>query len=383
MIPMPSRGHIAPDRPAEASPSQRRRLIVNGRFLTQRITGVQRYARELVRALDSRLAARAAAGDHWPAEIHAPPGAASLPGLRHLMVRTVGRRRGHAWEQLDLPRTAAEGILLNLCNTGPLLHRRQILCIHDAGIYAVPESYSPAFRMWYRLLWSVVGRRALRVLSVSAFSAGEIARHVGVAPGRLAVVPNAADHISSFAPAPDALERHGLTPGGYVFALGSRARAKNLAGLAAAMALLPEPRLPLVTAGGRNSRIFADAGTLDGVRELGPVDDATLAALYKGALCLVFPSFYEGFGLPPLEAMMAGCPVIAARSAALPEVCGNAALYVDPHDPADIAGAIARLTGDAGLRADLVARGQRRAGQFGWDVSAARLLDVLDTLAED
>lgn len=365
-----------------AGAAQPRRLVVNGRFLSQRVTGVQRYARELVRALDERLAARAAAGAPWPAEIHAPPGAGPMPGLRHLVVRTVGRRHGHAWEQLDLPRAAAGAILLNLGNTGPLLHPRQLLCIHDAGIYTVPESYSPAFRAWYRALWAVLGRRALKVLTVSAFSAGELSRHAGIAPDRLAVVPNAADHMAGLAPAADALERFGLAPGGYVFALGSRARAKNLAGLAAAMARLPEPRPPLVTAGGRNARIFADAGALDGLRELGPVDDATLKALYQGALCLVFPSFYEGFGLPPLEAMTAGCPVVASRAASLPEVCADAALYVDPHDPADIAAAIARLAGDPDLRADLVARGRRRAADFGWDLSAARLLTVLDAVAD-
>ncbi len=363
-----------------AATAHPRRLVVNGRFLSQRVTGVQRYARELVRALDARLAARAAAGDPWPAEIHAPPGSEPLPGLRHMVVRTVGRRSGHAWEQLDLPRSAAGAILLNLGNTGPLLHPRQLLCIHDAGVYTVPESYSPAFRGWYRLLWAVLGRRALRVLTVSGFSAGELGRHVGIPADRLAVVPNAADHVAALDPAPDALHRLGLEPGGYVFALGSRAKAKNLAGLAAAMALLPDPKPPLVTAGGRNERIFADAGGLAGVRELGPVDDATLKSLYQGAICLVFPSFYEGFGLPPLEAMIAGCPVVASRAASMPEVCGDAALYVDPHDPADIAAAIARLVGDPTLRADFVDRGRRRATRFGWDISAERLLAVLDAV---
>lgn len=367
-------------RPAAAG-ARPRRLVVNGRFLAQRVTGVQRYARELVRALDATLAARAATGDPWPAEIHAPPGAGPFPGLRHLVVRTVGRRGGHAWEQVDLPRSAAGAILLNLGNTGPLLHPRQLVCIHDAGIYTVPDSYSAAFRAWYRVLWAVLGRRALMVLTVSAFSAGELGRHAGIPASRLAVVPNAADHFADLPTATDALARFGLTPGGYVFALGSRARAKNLAGLAAAMALLPDPKPPLVTAGGRNGRIFADAGALDGLRELGPVDDATLKALYQGALCLVFPSFYEGFGLPPLEAMIAGCPVVASRAASLPEVCGDAALYVDPHDPADIAAGIARMVGDADLRADLVARGRRRAADFGWALSAARLLEVLDAVA--
>ncbi|HYE50381.1 MAG TPA: glycosyltransferase family 1 protein [Azospirillaceae bacterium] len=355
-------------------------LVVNGRFLAQRLTGVQRYARELVTALDARLAERAEAGEPWPAVIHAPPDAADLAGLRHIALRRVGSRTGHAWEQLDLNASARGALLLNLGNTGPLLHPRQLVAIHDAGVYACPESYSAAFRAWYRVLYAVLGRRALKVLTVSRFSALELTRYAGIRAERLAVVPNAADHFAAQAPAADALARFGLEPGGYVFALGSASRAKNTAAVARAMAMLPEPRPLLVTAGHRDPRIFADTGESlgAGVRELGPVSDADLKALYGGALCLVFPSLYEGFGLPPLEAMIAGCPVVAARAASLPEVCGDAALYVDPHDPADIAAQVARVVADAGLRRELAERGRRRAADFGWRRSADRLLTILD-----
>ncbi|HYC03992.1 MAG TPA: glycosyltransferase family 1 protein [Azospirillaceae bacterium] len=370
------------EKPVAAAPLAlaRRTLVINGRFLSQRLTGVQRYARELVGALDAKLAERAAAGDVQPAIVHAPPDAKDLEGLRHIGFKRVGRHTGHAWEQLDLGPSAKGALLLNLGNTGPLLHPNQIVAIHDAGIYACPESYSKAFRAWYRLQYAVLGRRAKRVLTVSRFSAGELAFHAHIHPGRLAVVPNAADHFAAQEPDEGALARFGLEPGGYIFALGSLSRAKNTAAVAKALALLPGPKPLLVTAGHRDPRIFADAGAApgEGVKELGPVSDAELKALYGGALCLVFPSLYEGFGLPPLEAMIAGCPVIAARAASLPEVCGQAALYADPHDPQDIARQIARVLSDPDLRRTMAAQGRERARAFGWRQSADALLTILD-----
>jgi glycosyltransferase involved in cell wall biosynthesis len=359
------------------------RTVINGRFLEQRLTGVQRYASEMVRALDGLLAERARDGEVWPVELHAPPGARDLPGLRHIRLRKVGHRSGHAWEQVDLVRSSWGALLLGFGNTGPLLHPRQIVTLHDAGIYAVPQAYTRSFRTWYRLLYAVLGRRAVKVLTVSRFSAMELCLHTGLRRAKVAVVPNAADHFLGIEADPAALQRHGLTPGGYVFALGSTAAHKNTAAVAAAVARLPEPRPLLVTAGHRDPRMFGATCPLpsEGVRELGPVSDADLKAIYQGALCLVFPSTYEGFGLPPLEAMAAGCPVVVSRAASLPEVCGEAALYCDHADPGDIAGEIARLQRDPELRAELVRRGRERVGAFAWQRNAQRLFQVLGEVA--
>ena len=107
------------------------------------------------------------------------------------------------------------------------------------------------------------------------------------------------------------------------------------------------------------------------------VSDATIKALYQGALCLAFPSRYEGFGLPPIEAMACGCPVIVSRAASMPEVCGNAALYCDPDLPETLAAGIRRLLCDRDLRTKLILRGTERARQFSWDASARKLLDIV------
>jgi glycosyltransferase involved in cell wall biosynthesis len=149
--------------------------------------------------------------------------------------------------------------------------------------------------------------------------------------------------------------------------------------LATALTYLGDERLPLVAAGGGNSRIFAGAAPGSGTAT-GYVTDAELRALYEGASCFVLPSLYEGFGLPALEAMSCGCPVIASNTASLPEVCGDGALLCDPRDPKDIAARISFLLDQPGERERLRQRGMARAGEFTWRRSIQTLLDILDRL---
>ena len=148
------------------------------------------------------------------------------------------------------------------------------------------------------------------------------------------------------------------------------------------MALLDDPGIVLVAAGGGNARIFAQAGDLNlddrRLQRTGYVSDQQLRALYEGAACFVFPSFYEGFGLPPLEAMCCGCPVISSDRASLPEVCGDAALYCDPDDPATLAAQLRRLLDSDALAAELRQAGRQRAAGFTWDRAAREFADLMD-----
>lgn len=367
--------------PARGRSGTRRPVVIDGRFLAQPLTGVQRYARELVRALDGRLAA----GDDGlgPVSLVRPPDAPPLGGLSAIDERAAGVRAGHAWEQIDLARAARGARLVCLGNAAPLAHPRVVVALHDAGVYAIPDSYGLAFRLAYRAQFAWFARRAERIVTVSSFSASELARHAGVDPARTAVVPNGASHLAAVAPDRSVLARRGLAPGGYVLAIGSPKRHKNLAAVAAALSLLPEPRPRLAVAGNVNPRGLAAAQAPDDAVLLGGVSEGELKALYAHALCLAFPSFYEGFGIPPLEAMACGCPAVVARTSSLPEVCGDAALYCDPRDPATLADAIGRLRDEPGLRADLAARGRARAALFTWDAAAGRLLGVLAELAAE
>jgi glycosyltransferase involved in cell wall biosynthesis len=343
---------------------------LNGKFTVQRTTGVQRVAGQLVRALDECVKGR------W---VLLCPAGASPPALRRIEARCVGPAGlpPTLWEQCVLPWAARDGVLLNLAGAAPAFAMRQVCMLHDAAVFDHPEAYTRRFTLWYRWLFRRVARKALALLTVSDFSRQRLALHLGIPASRFAVVPNGADHLLGTAPDDDVLDRHGLRGQRFLLAVGSDNPTKNHGALLRAFAQLRDlPGLRLVIVGGRRADVFAVRSGQDppGVVRAGELGDASLKALYSNALALVFPSVYEGFGLPPLEAMVCGCPVAAARAASLPEVCGDAALYFDPTRVDDIATAMRRLCHEADLRDRLRAAGTRRVGAYTWSASAAALL---------
>lgn len=354
-------------------------IYINGRFLTQAMTGVQRYATEIVKALDALLISD---GNRQGVTVVllTPPNATPPGWLRLIESRPVGVLRGQAWEQLELPRYTRDGVCLNLCNTAPLAGRSTVVAIHDAGVFAVPQTYSWAFRLWYRVLHPRLGRRALGIVTVSEFSRSELGRHVGIAPDRITIIPNGGEHILAEPADRRVLERLALSRR-YVLAVSSLSPHKNFGGIVAALEHLRSGDFDLVFAGASNSRVFRQsAAASGGARLAGRVTDAELRALYENADCFVYPSFYEGFGLPPLEAMTCGCPVVVSRLASLPWVCGDAAVYCQPDDPADIARAIETVLGSPELQDDLRKRGPERAARFTWHDAARSLLDLIEKL---
>jgi glycosyltransferase involved in cell wall biosynthesis len=349
------------------------RLVLNGRFLSQQVTGVQRHARELVRALDRKLEQN---GSRLEVSLLAPPDATLDLELYRISVRRVGRLRGQLWEQLELPLHARGHLLLNLANTGPAFSSRQLVTIHDASVFAVPDAYSTAFRRYYRLLLPHLARRAELVLTDSEFSRSELVRWMRVVEEKIRVVPCGHEHILAAPADHRVLSRHGLGARPYVLAVSSLSPHKNLETVFAAIRLLGQRGWDYVLAGPVNPRIFGSLAenAPDLAVRVGYVTDAELRALYEGAACFVYPSRYEGFGLPPLEAMACGCPVVVSRSASLPEVCGDAALYADADNPQQLAAAIRRVMGEDGLADRLRQRGRERAMHWSWDAAADRTL---------
>ena len=172
-------------------------------------------------------------------------------------------------------------------------------------------------------------------------------------------------------------KKFGLEPDGYFLAVSSHASNKNFARIVQAVARLPRLPCTFVIVGGRNAKIFAATQmNATGAVEVGYASDAQLRALYEQAACFVYPSTYEGFGLPPLEAMTCGCPTLVAKAAALPEVCGQGALYCDPYDPDDIAKQLGLLLGSKAARDEFRAAGLSRAREWTWEKAARRMNEI-------
>jgi glycosyltransferase involved in cell wall biosynthesis len=339
----------------------------------------------MLRALDLELGRCGAELSRVSFEVLAPPNTSQMPTLNRIPIRRVGHLWGHAWEQLELPWHARNGWLLNLANTGPIITRRQVVTIHDASAFAVPEAYSWIFRRWYQLLLPLLARVARRVVTDSDFSMRELIRYAGVPREKLRTVPLSGEHIRASEADSRVLRRLGLRPHSYVLTVGSQSPHKNLGVVVQAIEQMGTRDFDVVIAGGTNPRVFRPSQTSPGLgfKLLGYASDGELRALYENAGCFIYPSLYEGFGLPPLEAMTCGCPVIVSRAASLPEVCGSAALYTDATDASSVGSSILEVMQHPEVQQRLRSLGTLRAAHFTWARSAASLMLVLlEAMAE-
>jgi glycosyltransferase involved in cell wall biosynthesis len=352
-----------------------RPIYLNGRFLSQPITGVQRFAREMTGALD-RL------WDRWsqdpPTLLLPATFVGQIPNYQHIRVRRIGRLSGHIWEQFELPNWIRGGILVNLANSAPLFARRQIVVLHDAGVFVHPEAYSRSYCLFHKMLERILARSKARLATVSAFSRDELSHYLHIEPSRLALLTEGSDHILRIPSDRTIIEQYGLVSRNYVLVVGSLVAHKNLSSLGNLAEMLASRGLHLVIAGVTVARVFDTRKmTLpSSAIYLGRISDSALRALYAEAICLVFPSLYEGYGIPPVEAMACGCPVVSGTAGAVKEVCGDAALYCDPDVPQDFSAAVARLIDEPGLADVMRKRGSDRVKKITWD-NAAHMLEEL------
>jgi glycosyltransferase involved in cell wall biosynthesis len=298
---------------------------------------------------------------------------------------------GHAWEQFILPRKARGRLLFSPSNTGPIAARRQVVTMHDTSSFDYPMLRNRMFGWWYRWLQPRLADRVEYVITDSEFAKSRLLFHTGVAASKVVVIPLGVDRRFS----PDAVDLFdemidtlGLPSRRYIVCVGTLEPSKNQPRLLEAWGrvqnkVFDDVWLVLVGSQG-SSRVFRQT-TLsrlpDRVFLTGRVSERLLPAVYAGAMACVQISIYEGFGLPALEAMACGTPVLASHVASTPEVIGDAGLLVDPTATDSIAEGIQRLAEDDALRDRLRKKGLERARQFSWKETARRTWEVLETAA--
>ena len=276
----------------------------------------------------------------------------------------------------------------------PIRSSAAIVTIHDLSFWKFPEYAEPSLRAY---LMSVVQKstaRAEHILADSEATRQDVVDLLCAPPEKVSVVYSGVE--PRFRPVPDMVsgvrEKYNLGDAPFVLSLGTLEPRKNFDGLVRAFGLMKRAhRLPhhLVIAGGKGWQydgIFREvehSPYREQIHMPGFVEDEDLPAFYTAADLFAFPSHYEGFGLPPLEAMACGTPVVAAKNSSLPEVLGEAALWVSAEDEGGIAEGMARLLSDEQLRRSLIASGLRRARQFTWERGAARLLEVYQRVEKE
>ncbi|MET3841199.1 glycosyltransferase family 1 protein [Bradyrhizobium sp. OAE829] len=357
------------------------KIFINGRFLSQSLTGVQRYAAEMVKAMDRLLASGQAAQPLLAAEwqLLTPPNAKAELDLAVIRTRQVGRRTGHAWDQIDLARASAGGRLISLANSGPVLHRNHLVVLHDAQVFRRPDFFSRSYLLLHRTLGHLLARTAT-IATVSEFSRRELAAALRLAPPAVPVFSNSAEHFAATVPDLGVIDRLGLVPNRYFLFVGSMTKNKNVSLAIQASERLGRADIPLVVVGGDNSKVFSDGPTAAkaGVVMAGRLSDQEIAALFSRANAFIFPSLYEGFGVPPLEAMFFACPVIASTAEAVRETCGDAAAYFDPLNVDELHQRMLERIAAGGISGPERQKQEARLLVYSWAKSAAAMLRFLE-----
>jgi glycosyltransferase involved in cell wall biosynthesis len=367
------------------------RIGIDATSLPAQLTGAGNYVFQLLSAL--------ARGDRaneylvFTTSCQAEALGVEREGFRVVRRDFPGRGMRLAWEQLALPALVHRyrlDVLHSPHYTMPLRHSaRSVVTFHDLTFVLYPELHQLAKRLFFPAMMRWTARHAQRIIAVSESTRVDLVRTLGVSPERVTTVLSAADaDYRPTAPArvAEVCARYGIRAGEYLLYVGVLEPRKCIDQLVEAFGRIAPAAngLQLVIAGKRGwmyDQIFAQVAALgleERVRFPGYVPRADLPGLYSGARAFVYPSRYEGFGLPVLEAMSCGTPVVTTNVSSLPEVAGDGALLVDPGDVTGLTAALARVVHDASLRRELSCRGQIRAANFSWERCAKDTVRVYE-----
>lgn len=328
-------------------------IYVNGRFLSQNITGVQRFAL-------SQLVILSKSHDVY---VLVPRNADVSLIPRGIKYEIIGRFTGHLWEQFDLAwyllKKSCSSILYTFSGLPPLLYKNNIFTIHDVSFRFNPNWFKLSYRLWYDLAYKIAIPRAKKVLTVSEYSKFEIQRYYTISEKRIHIVyngiPERKDGIK------DRSNKFNCFK--YILLVSSIEPRKNISRFIDAFLELKNNDYKLLVVGGGDGNVFKQESkkiSHSKVMFLGYVDDERLAELYTNADAFAYPSLYEGFGIPPLEAMSFGCPCIVSNVSSIPEVCGDAAIYFNPLDVESIKHAILTILECSEVRSKIRERGFKR-----------------------
>lgn len=383
--------NVNPNRENPARCPLRGHIALNAHLLSPdagyRNAGVSQYIHALLRTLP------AVSSD---LELTAYVGAAvadSFPGWEVRRSRLPGNRPPVRifWEQIAQPlalQQAGVDLVHTPVNVGPMVRLCPlVVTVHDLSFLFYPETFKPAQRLYQRVMARWTARHADRVIAVSESTRADVVRMFGVPEERVVVVHNGVD--AAYHPLPrdvvEAFRQQRGLPERFLLCVGTMEPRKNLPRLLEALARVPEAP-PLILVGGRGWLYGAVDATIERlglagrVRLAGYIPQAELPLWYNAASWLVYPSLYEGFGLPALEALACGTPAIVSRASSLPEVVGDAAVLVDPRDIDALAAALARTLQEPGLAAMLHEAGPQRAAQFSWKRTAKATVAVYRTV---
>ncbi len=344
-------------------------------------TGTETYTFQLLSAL-----ARLGVNDHIRIYLNASTPPADLPLIGDPVCLPFPRLWTHLRLSWEMQRHTPD-VLFVPAHVVPLRHPRSVVTIHDVGYLHHPESHPAAARRMLHATTRWSTRVASRIIAISEATKRDLTAHYAVPAERIQVIHHGVDHTMRLASRESIVElRHRLgLPEAYVLFVGTIQPRKNLGRLAEAMSFVANAGLPhrLVLAGKRGwlaSEVethISRSASADRVQYLGYVATSDLPTLYSGADAFCFPSLYEGFGLPLLEAMACGTPVVAANSSAIPEVAGDAALLVDPTDVAAIGTALVRVLTGEPIRRQCIVRGRTRASTYTWERTAEATIGLL------
>lgn len=348
-------------------------LYINGQCLERSLTGVERYTLAVLYALDKLL-------DEIPyAKIQTvllvPSRVKYKLQFQKIKVKRIGRFSGIIWEQIELPFYCRNEFLLSLHSVAPLLHHRQLIVMHDAKVaYKGKLDTCEVRRYWYKFLGQILGRRLSKIITISHFAARDIHEGFGIPYDKIKVVLSGPYDLGGVCEDRGTLTRYSLQSRRFILGVGGGTTKNNIL-TARAVEELTDSDLIFVLAGSVPKSVQKGLAEFKRTRCIGRVTNEELLALYKNAFCLAFPSLVEGFGIPPLEAMAVGCPVIASTCEAIPEVCGDAVLYVDSYNVDSMKKQIARLLHDQVLVEQLIEKGYENLRRFDWDRTAKEILD--------